>query len=75
MYSDHVFAFTPKGALIPLPQGATPLDFAYAVHSDIGDRCIGAKINGVEKPLRTVLRNGDVVEIITGDKRRAGAGL
>jgi GTP diphosphokinase / guanosine-3',5'-bis(diphosphate) 3'-diphosphatase len=68
MYQDHVFAFTPKGALIPLPQGATPLDFAYAVHSSIGDRCTGAKINGVERPLRTNLRNGDVVEIVTGDR-------
>jgi GTP diphosphokinase / guanosine-3',5'-bis(diphosphate) 3'-diphosphatase len=68
MYSDHVFAFTPKGALIPLPQGASPLDFAYAVHSDIGDRCIGAKINGTERPMRTVLRNGDVVEVITSDR-------
>jgi GTP pyrophosphokinase/guanosine-3',5'-bis(diphosphate) 3'-pyrophosphohydrolase len=68
MYQDHVFAFTPKGALIPLPQGATPLDFAYAVHSDVGDRCTGAKINGVERPLRSALRNGDVVEIITGEK-------
>ncbi len=68
MYSDHVFAFTPKGALIPLPQGATPLDFAYAVHSDVGDRCTGARINGVERPLRTALRNGDVVEIITGER-------
>jgi len=68
MYQDHVFAFTPKGALIPLPQGATPLDFAYAVHSSIGDRCAGAKINGVERPLRSTLRNGDVVEIIVGDK-------
>ncbi|MEZ5995952.1 MAG: bifunctional (p)ppGpp synthetase/guanosine-3',5'-bis(diphosphate) 3'-pyrophosphohydrolase [Hyphomonadaceae bacterium] len=68
MYQDHVFAFSPKGALIPLPHGATPLDFAYAVHSDIGDRCTGAKINGVEKPLRTGLRNGDVVEIVIGDR-------
>jgi len=68
MYSDHVFTFTPKGALIPLPQGASPLDFAYAVHSDIGDRSVGVKINGVEKPMRTVLRNGDVVEIITSEK-------
>ncbi|WP_135210034.1 RelA/SpoT family protein [Vitreimonas flagellata] len=68
MYQDHVFAFTPKGALIPLPQGATPLDFAYAVHSGIGDRMTGAKINGVERPLRTSLRNGDVVEVIIGDK-------
>jgi GTP pyrophosphokinase/guanosine-3',5'-bis(diphosphate) 3'-pyrophosphohydrolase len=66
MYQDHVFAFTPKGTLIPLPQGATPLDFAYAVHSDIGDRVTGAKVNGEERPLRMVLRNGDVVEIITG---------
>ncbi|MBL8543039.1 MAG: bifunctional (p)ppGpp synthetase/guanosine-3',5'-bis(diphosphate) 3'-pyrophosphohydrolase [Hyphomonadaceae bacterium] len=68
MYQDHVFAFTPKGTLIALPQGATPLDFAYAVHSDIGDRCIGAKINGDERPLRSALRNGDVVEVIIGDK-------
>jgi guanosine-3',5'-bis(diphosphate) 3'-pyrophosphohydrolase len=68
MYSDHVFTFTPKGTLIPLPQGATPLDFAYAVHSDVGDRMTGAKINGVERPLRTSLRNGDVVEVLTGDR-------
>jgi GTP diphosphokinase / guanosine-3',5'-bis(diphosphate) 3'-diphosphatase len=67
MYSDHVFAFTPKGELIPLPQGATPLDFAYAVHSDIGDTCVGSKVNGQEAPLRTVLGNGDVVEIIRAD--------
>ncbi|MFZ2031768.1 MAG: bifunctional (p)ppGpp synthetase/guanosine-3',5'-bis(diphosphate) 3'-pyrophosphohydrolase [Vitreimonas sp.] len=66
MYQDHVFAFTPKGTLIALPQGATPLDFAYAVHSDIGDRVAGVKVNGDERPLRTVLRNGDVVEIVTG---------
>ncbi|MBX3510884.1 MAG: bifunctional (p)ppGpp synthetase/guanosine-3',5'-bis(diphosphate) 3'-pyrophosphohydrolase [Hyphomonadaceae bacterium] len=69
MYQDHVFTFTPKGTLIALPHGATPLDFAYAVHSDIGDRCVGAKINGVERPLRTALHNGDVVEVITGEKR------
>jgi guanosine-3',5'-bis(diphosphate) 3'-pyrophosphohydrolase len=63
MYADHVFAFTPKGKLIVLPQGATPLDFAYAVHSDVGDTCEGARINGEEQPLRTQLKNGDVVEI------------
>jgi GTP pyrophosphokinase/guanosine-3',5'-bis(diphosphate) 3'-pyrophosphohydrolase len=68
MYQDHVFTFTPKGTLIALPQGATPLDFAYAVHSSIGDHCIGAKVNGDERPLRTALRNGDVVEVITGDR-------
>ncbi len=64
LYHDHVFAFTPKGQLIDLPTGATPVDFAYAVHSDVGDRCVGAKINGVDKPLRTQLANGDVVEIL-----------
>ncbi|MGE3867160.1 MAG: bifunctional (p)ppGpp synthetase/guanosine-3',5'-bis(diphosphate) 3'-pyrophosphohydrolase, partial [Hyphomonadaceae bacterium] len=68
MYQDHVFAFTPKGKLIALPQGATPLDFAYAVHSDIGDATIGARVGGEERPLRTVLRNGDVVEIMTGER-------
>jgi GTP pyrophosphokinase/guanosine-3',5'-bis(diphosphate) 3'-pyrophosphohydrolase len=68
MYHDHVFAFTPKGKLIALPQGATPLDFAYAVHSDIGDSTVGARISGEDRPLRTVLRNGDVVEVLTSDK-------
>lgn len=67
MYQDHVFAFTPKGRLIALPVGAGPLDFAYAVHSDVGDTCVGARINGVERPLRTVLRNGDVVDILRSD--------
>jgi GTP pyrophosphokinase len=65
MFQDEVFCFTPKGDLISLPQGATPVDFAYAVHSDIGDRCVGAKINGRLMPLRTLLQNGDQVEIIT----------
>ena len=65
MFQDQVFAFTPKGALIVLPRGATAVDFAYAVHSQIGDTCVGAKINGRLVPLRTVLGNGDQVEIIT----------
>ncbi len=64
MFSDQVFAFTPRGALIALPQGATALDFAYAVHTAIGDTCVGAKVNGRQVPLRHVLSNGDVVEII-----------
>ncbi|NDC58623.1 MAG: bifunctional (p)ppGpp synthetase/guanosine-3',5'-bis(diphosphate) 3'-pyrophosphohydrolase [Alphaproteobacteria bacterium] len=68
MYQDHVFAFTPKGRLIALPQSATPLDFAYAVHSDIGDCCIGAVVNGEERPLRTALKNGDVVEVVCGPR-------
>src|ERR1700741_1850629 len=65
MFQDQVFAFTPKGDLIALPRGATPVDFAYAVHSEIGDRCVGAKINSRMVPLRTQLGNGDQVEIIT----------
>jgi GTP pyrophosphokinase len=65
MYPDQVFAFTPKGDLIALPRGATPIDFAYAVHSQVGDRCVGAKINGRLLPLRTELANGDQVEVVT----------
>ena len=65
MFQDQVFVFTPKGELIALPRGATPVDFAYAVHSQIGDTCVGAKINGRLLPLRTELVNGDQVEIVT----------
>ncbi|MEK6734001.1 MAG: bifunctional (p)ppGpp synthetase/guanosine-3',5'-bis(diphosphate) 3'-pyrophosphohydrolase, partial [Pseudomonadota bacterium] len=65
MYEDQVFCFTPKGEIIPLPKGATPVDFAYAVHSDIGNSCVGAKINGRIVPLRTKLENGDQVDIST----------
>ena len=65
MFQDQVFCFTPKGDLIALPRGATPVDFAYAVHSAIGDTCVGAKINGRLAPLRTPLANGDQVDIIT----------
>ncbi len=65
MFHDQVFCFTPKGKLIALPKGATPIDFAYAVHSQVGDTCVGSKINGRMLPLRTQLANGDQVEIIT----------
>ncbi|MBF0323628.1 MAG: bifunctional (p)ppGpp synthetase/guanosine-3',5'-bis(diphosphate) 3'-pyrophosphohydrolase [Alphaproteobacteria bacterium] len=65
MFQDQVFCFTPKGDLISLPSGATPVDFAYAVHSDVGDTCVGAKINGRIMPLRSRLHNGDQVEVIT----------
>jgi GTP pyrophosphokinase len=65
MFQDQVFCFTPKGKLIALPRGATPIDFAYAVHSQVGDTCVGAKINGRMLPLRTQLSNGDQVEIVT----------
>lgn len=68
MYLDQVFVFTPKGKLVSLPRGAMPLDFAYAVHTDVGDTCIGVKINGELKPLRTLMHNGDVVEVIRGPK-------
>lgn len=65
LYGDQVFCFTPKGQLIQLPRGATPVDFAYAVHSQIGDTCVGAKVNGRLMPLRYQLQNGDQVEIMT----------
>jgi len=65
MYYDQVFCFTPKGKLIALPKGATTVDFAYMVHSDIGNKCVGAKVNGKIVPLKTQLVNGDQVEIIT----------
>jgi guanosine-3',5'-bis(diphosphate) 3'-pyrophosphohydrolase len=68
MFLDQVFVFTPKGKLISLPSGAMPLDFAYAVHSDVGDTCIGVKINGELRPLRTPLSNGDVIEVVRGSK-------
>jgi len=66
IYQDRIFAFTPKGALFQLPKGATPVDFAFAVHTDLGAQTVGAKINGRHMPLRTALHNGDVVEIIKG---------
>ncbi len=64
MYADRIFAFTPKGELIQLPKGATPIDFAYAVHTDLGDQSVGAKINGRVVPLSTVIENGDQVAIL-----------
>lgn len=65
LFQDQVYVFSPKGDLIELPSGATPIDFAYAIHSDIGDRCVGAKINSRIAPLNTKLVNGDQVDIIT----------
>jgi GTP pyrophosphokinase len=64
LYQDQVFCFTPKGSLISLPRGATPIDFAYAVHTDLGNSAVGAKVNGTHVALHTPLRNGDQVEII-----------
>ncbi len=67
LFHDQVFCFTPKGQLIALPKGATPIDFAYAVHTSVGDSCVGCKINGHHAPLVTVLANGDEVEIIRSE--------
>ncbi len=64
LFHDQVFCFTPKGRLIALPRGATPIDFAYAVHTDVGNTCVGCKINGRVMPLMTTLANGDEVEIV-----------
>ncbi len=64
LFQDQVFCFTPKGRLIALPRGATPIDFAYAVHTDVGDTCVGVKVNSRVMPLMTELKNGDEVEII-----------
>src|SRR5438045_1023768 len=65
LYPEEVYAFTPKGQVKAFPRGATPIDFAYAVHTDVGHRCVGARINGKMVPLRTHMRNGDIVEIVT----------
>jgi guanosine-3',5'-bis(diphosphate) 3'-pyrophosphohydrolase len=65
LYPEEVYIFTPKGEVKSLPRGATPLDFAYAIHTDVGHRCVGARVNGKMVPLRTRLKNGDIVEIVT----------
>ena len=68
MFQENVFCFTPKGSVIKLPKNATPIDFAYAVHTQIGDTAIGSEINGKDSLLQSILRNGDVVKIITSKK-------
>ena len=70
LFQEEVFVFTPKGDVKALPKGATPIDFAYAVHSKIGDHCSGARVNGVMVPLRYPLRNGDTVDIITSNSQK-----
>ncbi|SDX31712.1 RelA/SpoT family protein [Roseicitreum antarcticum] len=70
MYSDQVFCFTPKGDVVQLPRGATPLDFAYAIHTRIGNACVSAKVDGLRVPLWTRLKNGQSIEIITAEGQR-----
>ncbi len=68
MFQDNVFCFTPKGSVIKLPKDATPIDFAYAVHTQVGDTAIGCEINGKDSPIQSTLRNGDVIKILTSKK-------
>jgi GTP pyrophosphokinase len=70
LFSDEVFAFTPQGDVKALPRGATALDFAYNVHTEVGHRCVGAKINGKIAPIRQKLKNGDTIEILTSPKQK-----
>lgn len=70
LYPDEVYIFTPKGDVYPFPRGATPLDFAYRIHTDLGHHCSGARVNGRLVPLKTPLKNGDIVEILTGTNRK-----
>ena len=65
LYPEEVYTFTPKGLVKALPRGATPIDFAYSIHTDVGHQCVGARVNGKMVPLRTRLKNGDIVEIVT----------
>ncbi|MBI4123621.1 MAG: bifunctional (p)ppGpp synthetase/guanosine-3',5'-bis(diphosphate) 3'-pyrophosphohydrolase, partial [Betaproteobacteria bacterium] len=74
LFPDEVYVFTPKGKILSLPRGATAVDFAYAVHTDIGNRCVAAKVNGELVPLRAELRNGDRVEIITASHAKPNPG-
>ena len=67
VFQNDIYVFTPKGDVIELPKNATPVDFAYAIHSQIGDKCVAAKINGKLQPLKTILKNGDQIEIITSE--------
>ncbi len=73
LFQDEVFVFTPRGEVKSLPRGATPVDFAFSIHTEVGRHCVGAKINGKVAPLRALLENGDIVEIITNPHRKPSA--
>ena len=70
LFPDEVYVFSPKGKIFALPKGATAIDFAYSVHTDVGNHCVAAKVDGEPVPLGTILRNGNRVEIITDPEAR-----
>src|SRR5205823_12973046 len=72
LYPDEVYTFTPKGDVFAFPRGATPLDFAYRIHTDVGHRCVGARVNGKLVALRTPLKNGDIVDSTTAATQKIG---
>lgn len=74
LFPDKVYVFTPKGKIVSLPRGSTPVDFAYAIHTEVGNKCVAARVNNEIQPLRAVLRNGDVVEVVTGPLARPNPG-
>ena len=68
LYEDEIYVFTPQGKIVKLAKGATPVDFAYAIHTEVGNHCVGAKVNNALVPLKTVLQNGDIIEVLTSNK-------